>query len=163
MLSKDSDTGKNQIKRPQVSVFPVSNPKENGKAVLLCTARCMFPDLVKFTWQAEDQSGRKVELKDTEQLEQRDEDQIQITSMLIVDKHKAIYNNFICSVEHDSSFDDQRFIIPRDVFELSHNLYLFSVSYVIMLVKNVLYFCILSFLLSKRSRVNKEMVSSKAK
>lgn len=113
MLSKDSDTGKNQIKRPQVSVFPVSNPEENGKAVMLCQAKCMFPDLVKFTWQAEDRSGRKVELKDTEQLEQSDEDQIQITSMLIVDIHKAMNNKFMCFVQHDSSFDVQRFIIPR--------------------------------------------------
>lgn len=113
MLSKDSDTGKNQVKRPQVSVFPVSNPQENGKAVMLCQAKCMFPDLVKFTWQAEDRSGRKVELKDTEQLEQSDEDQIQITSMLIVDIHKAMNNKFICFVQHDSSFDVQRFVIPR--------------------------------------------------
>ncbi|KAG7329923.1 hypothetical protein KOW79_006145 [Hemibagrus wyckioides] len=157
-----TDTGKNQVKRPQVSVFPVSNLQENGKAVMLCQAKCMFPDLVKFTWQAEDRSGRKVELKDTEQLEQSDEDQIQITSMLIVDIHKAMNNKFICSVQHDSSFDVQRFVIPR-AFELSHNLYLFSMSYVILLVKNVLYFCILSVLLSKTNQVNKEMVKRKAK
>lgn len=112
MLSKDSDTIKNQVKRPQVSVYPVSNPQENGKVVLLCQARCMFPNLVRFTWQAEYQSGRKVKLKDVEQLEQRDEDQIQITSMLIVDKKKAMSNDFICTVRHDSRLDEQRFVIP---------------------------------------------------
>ncbi|KAK2860750.1 hypothetical protein Q7C36_004916 [Tachysurus vachellii] len=174
MLSKDSDTIKNQVKRPQVSVYPVSNPQENGKVVLLCQARCMFPNLVRFTWQAEYQSGRKVELKDVEQLEQRDEDQIQITSMLIVDVKKAMSNNFICTVQHDSSFKEQRFVIPKEtifkctnaqilsLFQLSHNLYLFSVSYVILLVKNVLYFCFLSVLLWTRNRVNEETVRSKA-
>ncbi|KAF5904086.1 T cell receptor gamma 2, partial [Clarias magur] len=110
----DSDNVKDQVKKPQVSVYPVSRPQANGKRVLLCQARGMFPDLVRFTWQAEDQSGRKVELKDDEQLEQRDKDQeVQITSMLIVDQHKAMNSNFTCSVQHDSSFDNQIIIIPR--------------------------------------------------
>ncbi|MCI4377666.1 hypothetical protein PGIGA_G00206140 [Pangasianodon gigas] len=136
----------------------------------------MFPDLVRFMWQSEDQSRRKVELKDDEQLEQRDEDQeVRITSMLIVDQHKAMNNKFTCSVQHDSSFDDQIVIIPRvkhntmtktcskveeeeeeefmtfGLFELRRSLYLFNVTYVILLAKNVLYFCTVSVLLYKRN------------
>ncbi|XP_053484089.1 patr class I histocompatibility antigen, A-108 alpha chain-like isoform X2 [Ictalurus furcatus] len=135
-------------------------PQSNGNSVLLCQARGMFPALVRFTWQAEDQHGRKVELRDDEQLEQRDEDQVQITSMLIVEKDKAMNNKFTCSVQHDSSFDD---ITPRGVFELSHTLYLFSVLYVMLLAKNVVYFCTVSVLLCKRNRASKEMFRSKAK
>ncbi|KAM9501347.1 uncharacterized protein Hap1MRO34_010218 isoform 1-T1 [Clarias gariepinus] len=159
---KDTDSGKDQVKKPQVSVYPVSRPQANGKRVLLCQARGMFPELVRFTWQAVDWWGRKVELKDDEQLEQRDKDrEVQITSMLIVDRHKAMKNYFTCSVQHDSRFNDQIITIPR-VFGLPHNLYLFSVSYVILLLKNVLYFCVVSILLCKRNRINKEISRSKA-
>ncbi|KAG7329924.1 hypothetical protein KOW79_006146 [Hemibagrus wyckioides] len=136
----------------------------------------MFPELVRFTWQAEDQSGRKVELEDTEQLEQIDDDpDVRITSMLIVNKEKVRTNIFTCLVQHDSSVDDQSVIVPRvkdvtmtqtcsvpkigeeeeekfmtsGVLEFSRSLYLFSVTYLILLVKNVLYFCTISVLLCK--------------
>ncbi|KAB5579587.1 hypothetical protein PHYPO_G00196710 [Pangasianodon hypophthalmus] len=141
----------------------------------------MFPDLVRFRWQAEDQRGRKVELSGDEQLEQRDDDQeVRITSMLIIDQHKAKNSKFTCSVQHESSFDDKKLNIPRvkhktrkkncpmpkvheeeeenfmtfGVFELRCSLYLFSVTYVILLVKNVLYFCTVSVFLSKRNAPN---------
>lgn len=113
MSPKDTGTGKDQVKKPQVSVYPMSRPQSNGNSVLLCQARGMFPALVRFMWQAEDQRGRKVELTDDDQLEQRDEDQVQITSMLIIEKYKAMNNKFTCSVQHDSSFDDQSLVIPR--------------------------------------------------
>lgn len=100
-------------KIPKVSVYPVSKPQLNGKHVLLCQARDMFPDLVRFTWQAEDQSGKKVELKDVEQLEQKDEDQeVKITSMLIVDQQKVKTNKFTCSVQHNTNDKEQRVDIP---------------------------------------------------
>lgn len=100
-------------KIPKVSVYPVSKPQLNGKRVLLCQARDMFPDLVRFTWQAEDQSGKKVELKDVEQLEQKDEDQeVKITSMLIVDQQKVKTNKFTCSVQHNTNEKEQRVDIP---------------------------------------------------
>ncbi|KAI5627908.1 hypothetical protein C0J50_3174 [Silurus asotus] len=72
----------------------------------------MFPNMVRFIWQAEDWGRRKVELIEDEQLEQRDVDQVQITSMLIVDQHKAKNKQFTCIVQHDSSFDDQINVIP---------------------------------------------------
>lgn len=48
------------------------------------------------------------------------------------------------------------------VFELRHSLYLFSVTYVILLVKNILFFCTVSVLLYKRNAANKEVLRSKA-
>ncbi|XP_053089602.1 uncharacterized protein LOC113540011 [Pangasianodon hypophthalmus] len=151
----------------------------------------MFPDLVRFTWKAKDQRGSILELKDAEQLEQRDENPVQITSMLIIDQHKAMNNKFTCSVQHDSSFKDNEVDIPKEVtqksnanitcpspkaeeedeeepmntglFELSRSLHLFSVTYVILLVKNVLYFCTVSVLLYKRNSANMEMFKSKAR
>ncbi|KAB5579592.1 hypothetical protein PHYPO_G00196760 [Pangasianodon hypophthalmus] len=193
------------IKTPKLSAFPASSTQSNGKRVLLCQARNMVPDFVKFTWHAEDQSGTKVDLKSDEQLEQRDDlPEVKITSMLIVDKQKVKTNKFTCSVLHDSSIKEVKRDIPRQqdeekpdpdpvpattcptpkekeqqqevkeedkeeeetpiygLFELRRSLHLFSVVYVILLVKNVLYFCTVSVLLYKRNAANKEMLRSKA-
>ncbi|KAF5904091.1 T cell receptor gamma 2, partial [Clarias magur] len=87
-------------KNAKVSGYPASKPQTNGKHVLLCQAKEMFPDLVKFTWQAEDHGGQKVDLK-AEVLEQRDEvPDVKITSMLIVDKSQLKSNKFTCFVDH---------------------------------------------------------------
>ncbi|KAF4089681.1 hypothetical protein AMELA_G00069210 [Ameiurus melas] len=187
MSSKNTERGKDLVKEPQVFVYPVFTPQTGDKSFLLCHARGMFPDLVRFTWQAKDQSQQNVDLRGDEQLEQRDEHpEVQITSMLIVEKHKAKSNNFICSVKHDSSVKDKELNIPTEkdiselntgivstcppqkaaaeeeeeeedmyfgVFEHSRSLYLFSVTYVILLVKNMLYFCTVSVLLFKRNPV----------
>ncbi|KAK2860748.1 hypothetical protein Q7C36_004914 [Tachysurus vachellii] len=188
------------MKTPEVSVYPISNQQPNHKRVLMCQARNMFPDIVKFTWKAENERGENVELKDEEMLEQRDEDN-KITSMLIVDKQKDI-NTFTCSVKHVSSDEDKKLSIPKDAlddpvpvvtcptpkqkaqqekeehkkeddkeekeklghdgFELSRSLYLFSVTYVILLVKNILYFCTVSVLLYKRNTANKKILRNVA-
>ncbi|MCI4377672.1 hypothetical protein PGIGA_G00206180 [Pangasianodon gigas] len=196
-------------KAPKLSAYPASSTQSNGKRVLLCQARNMVPDFVKFTWHAEDQSGRKVDLNGDEQLEQRDDlPEVKITSMLIVDKQKVKTNNFTCFVQHDSSSNKLKIEIPRQqdeekpdpvpvpantcptpkekeqqqevkevkeedeeeeetpiygLFELRRSLHLFSVVYVILLVKNVLYFCTVSVLLYKRNAANKEMLRSKAR
>lgn len=39
--------------------------------------------------------------------------EVQITSMLIVNQHKVKTNKFTCSVQHDSIFDDQSVVFPR--------------------------------------------------
>ncbi|KAK3566821.1 hypothetical protein QTP86_004581 [Hemibagrus guttatus] len=162
----------------------------------------MFPDLVKFTWQAVDQNGNKVDLKDEEILEQREDQEVKITSMLIVDKQKGRDYTFSCSVQHGSK--NPTITIPKDPdpdpvhvpaqtcptskpkaheekekvkkeeekeeekpiydgFELRRSLYLFSVTYVVLLVKNILYFCTVSFLLYKRYTANKETLRSQAR
>lgn len=61
-----------------------------------------------------DQNGNNVELKEEEMLEQKDEDQeVKMTSMLIVDKQKVETNTFTCSVQHDSSQPDYKVDIPE--------------------------------------------------
>ncbi|KAK3546147.1 hypothetical protein QTP70_024471, partial [Hemibagrus guttatus] len=185
------------VKEPQVSAFTMFKTETYEKAVLLCQARGMFPDLVRFRWQAEDHNNQNVQLGSEERLEQRDEDpEVRITSMLIIDKQKAESKTFTCSVQHDSSVTDQKLSIPTDkdirkteskpgsstncstqiaveeeeeekeirnfgVLALSRSLYLFSVTYVILLVKNVLYFCTVSVLLCMRNPANMEMIRSK--
>ncbi|XP_022533426.2 immunoglobulin gamma-1 heavy chain [Astyanax mexicanus] len=87
---------------PKLSAFPVSRSGD-GRSVLLCQARGMYPDLVRFIWKY--QAGNEVKLSDTEELlEQRDEGQeVRVTSMLIIDQQKARSNTFTCSVQHDRS------------------------------------------------------------
>ncbi|XP_058250435.1 M1-specific T cell receptor beta chain-like [Hemibagrus wyckioides] len=184
------------VKEPQVSTFTVFKPENNEKAVLLCQARGMYPDLVRFTWQAEDHNKQNVQLGNDEHLEQREEDpEVRITSMLIIDKQKAENNKFTCTVQHDSSVKNKKLSIPTDedirktkpkpstncsthiavkgvedeeeeisnfgLFALSRSLYLFSVTYVILLVKNVFYFCTVSVLLCMRNPANMEMIRGK--
>ncbi|XP_026885467.2 uncharacterized protein LOC113589822 [Electrophorus electricus] len=203
----------NQIKEPKVSAY-LTTKQDNEKNILLCQARNMFPDMVKITWEAEDQNKNTVKVPgtDDELLEQRDEGQeVSVTSMLIINHQKAKYSKFNCIVQHDSSVNkDQRFTIERgeekpdvtpvpglvqtcpppkvkqegegedqqggdDQVEgegpdeklnwgspgLSRSLYLFRLTYVVLLVKNVLYFCSVSVLLYKRRAWNKEIHMSK--
>lgn len=86
---------------PKVYVYPASKLQLNQKQVLVCQARDIPPDLVNFIWQARDQSGKEVELKDEETLEQISESQGIKTSMLIVDKEKVKTNTFTCSFYYE--------------------------------------------------------------
>ncbi|KAG9273977.1 hypothetical protein AMEX_G10770, partial [Astyanax mexicanus] len=182
-----TESGKSAVK-PKLSAYPISRPS-NGRSVLLCQARDMYPDLVRFIWK--DQAGKEVTVSDTvELLEQRDEEEVRVTSMLIIDQQKAQSNTFTCSVQHDSSIDttnnELKVTIPKEQetkpkpdperpvstckpeteeeennlhkktnpdfgsFELIPKLNLFNLTYVSLLVKNVLYFFAVCFLLYKR-------------
>ncbi|XP_053351513.1 uncharacterized protein LOC128521147 [Clarias gariepinus] len=113
-LIHSADPGKDQVKEPQVSVYLVSR-KSNGKAVLLCQAKGMFPDLVRFKWKTINQDGRTMDLNTEERLEQRDkEPEVRITSMLIVDQQKAMNNKFICSVQHTNNAKEQELVISKE-------------------------------------------------
>ncbi|XP_047667455.1 uncharacterized protein LOC113663835 [Tachysurus fulvidraco] len=191
-----------KVKKPQLTVYPVFKPKEtDGKSVLMCQARDMYPDLVRFTWKAKDLKGQDVNLGDDERLEQTDktnktdkDSEVRITSMLIVNNQKAIENKFTCSVQHDSD-QQETLSIPTDedlrenkpdseacstqkpedekeeeeeienfgLFELSRKLYLFIVTYVLLLVKNVFYFCIVSVLRCMRNPAPMEMIRGKVR
>ncbi|XP_037401627.1 immunoglobulin lambda-1 light chain-like isoform X2 [Pygocentrus nattereri] len=89
------------VKSLKLSAYPISKPN-NGKRTLLCQARGMFPDLVRFTWK--DASGTEVKQSDTyDLLEQKDEGQeLKVTSMLIVDQQKASSTSYTCSVHHEN-------------------------------------------------------------
>ncbi|XP_060788351.1 uncharacterized protein LOC132893336 [Neoarius graeffei] len=168
-----------QAQAPKVEVYPMSRP-QSGKSVLLCQAREMFPDLVKFKWEA-----GNVDLTGNEKLEQRESTGgVQITSMLIVDEDKASKNTFTCTVEHETGPLTKTIEIPKaststencptpkvedDVQEdpdesvLSRSQYLFSVTYTMLLVKNVLYFCTISVLLCKRKPATMEVIRGKVR
>ncbi|KAM9501901.1 uncharacterized protein Hap1MRO34_014891 [Clarias gariepinus] len=148
----------------------------------------MFPNMVKFRW--EDPSGKTVEasLNQYDLLEQTDEQEKGITSILIVDQNKAS-DKYKCFVKYDTDPEtehklfistDQPIVAPTcsplgekdntqegdlisGVFEHSRSLYLFSMTYVMLLVKNMLYFCIIFFLLYKRNSANKGMVKGKVR
>lgn len=82
-------------------MFPVSRIHSNGKHVLLCNARDMFPNLVKFIWN--DESGGEVKSGGYDLLEQTDDEE-GITSMLIVDKSKSsMLNKYKCTVKHEKN------------------------------------------------------------
>ncbi|KAF5904087.1 T cell receptor gamma 3, partial [Clarias magur] len=95
---------------PKVSVFPVSKEQGHGTRVLLCQARDMFPNFVKFTWV--DPSGGTVEASQEgyDLLEQTDNEEKRITSMLIVDQSKASSYKYKCLVKHETG--DQSIFIP---------------------------------------------------
>ncbi|XP_072544732.1 immunoglobulin kappa light chain-like, partial [Salminus brasiliensis] len=164
-----------KAKSPELSAYPISNKDENGKRTLLCQARGMFPDLVRFTWK--DQNGKTVELSDTDDLlEQKDKgEEVRVTSMLIIDEQKASSSNYTCVVQHEDVV--KNIAIPADKgqasnpgpvqtcppkeddhkygsFELVRRLYPFSLTYVSLLVKNVLYFGAVCVLLYKRREGN---------
>ncbi|MCI4377667.1 hypothetical protein PGIGA_G00206160 [Pangasianodon gigas] len=175
-----------QKKKPTVSAHPVSNEQANGKRVLLCQAQGMFPDLVKFTWHDPNEKEVQASQEGYELLEQRDDREVRITSMLIVHQSKVTSYNYKCLVDHEDGKqsrtipkavartcsplqkaeqqeDEQEENLISGLFELSRSLYLFSVTYVILLVKNVLYFCTVSVLLYKRNSANKDMLRGKAR
>ncbi|KAF5904088.1 T cell receptor gamma 2, partial [Clarias magur] len=102
--------------KPKVSVFPVSRDQGKGKHVLLCHARDMFPNIVKFRW--EDSNAQPVQASQAgyDLLEQTDDQEKRITSMLIVDKSiiKAPYK-YKCFVKHETDEkEEQSFSIPTD-------------------------------------------------
>nr|XP_046206019.1 uncharacterized protein LOC124036018 isoform X1 [Oncorhynchus gorbuscha] len=139
----------NHVRKPKVTVYPASNPESNGKITLLCLARDMFPDLVKISWEMEDECGQTVEVSkaETEQLEQREEGRT--TSMIIIDKDKTYRNKYICSVEHEWGAQDIDMLKDRFCFMCSLNLA--SLVYTVMIVKSMVYCCGLSLLLHHRN------------
>ncbi|XP_036451849.1 uncharacterized protein LOC118825368 [Colossoma macropomum] len=174
-----------EVKPPQLSAYPIVK-QDDEKRVLLCQARDMAPNLVRFTWK---EGGNKVE---GDLMEQNDESEVRVTSMLIVDKEKARTNQYTCFVQHESNTNEDKHVnIPKEVdtppknesvagtvptcapspdqkeedgtnfasSELVHRLYLFNLTYVSLLVKNVLYFCAVGVLLYKRRAGNSETLS----
>ncbi|KAL6490287.1 hypothetical protein MHYP_G00006320 [Metynnis hypsauchen] len=185
------------VKSPKLSVYSTTKTN-NGKQILLCQARGMFPDLVRFTWK-----DKNIEVKQSDTydlLEQKDEDQeLEVTSMLIVDQQKASSTSYTCFVQHEneqkvdiptSSSDEEKKVevvpspgpaptcapsenkqqdqddevIEREQEEkdgsvaLVHRLYLFSLTYLTLLGKNVLYFCAVCVILYKKRAGNSETV-----
>ncbi|KAK1787174.1 hypothetical protein P4O66_017039 [Electrophorus voltai] len=169
-----------ETKKPVLSIYSISTLQANGKRSLLCQASDMSPELVRFTWES---TGGKVPETDDELLEQQDNGRV--TSMLIINQQKATSNKYTCKVTHETREKPYEISVPepeetvtgppttcaprqkeeqnliRGSSGLSQNLFLFRLTYVVLLVKNVLYFCSVSVLLYKRSVWNKEPLMSK--
>ncbi|KAJ8011427.1 hypothetical protein DPEC_G00058100 [Dallia pectoralis] len=172
-----------QVQTPKVTVYPASNPEENGKTTLLCLARDMFPDLVKILWKMEDRNGQKVNVPQGEVLEQMGEGQT--TSMIIIDKEKADVNKYICSVKHEGGIKDTyiskdkpteappttmaaitcpstiytqeplTLLVTDDSFQSITSLNLASLTYTVMIVKTLVYCCGLTILIQLRNMGSK--------
>ncbi|XP_076828193.1 immunoglobulin lambda-1 light chain-like [Brachyhypopomus gauderio] len=185
--------GVNQIKVPKVSTY-LATEQDNGKSILLCQAREMFPDILKITWEAKDKKEAVLTVPETddELLEQRDEGQFRVTSLLIINHQKETTNKYSCSVQHDNKHqkltvqrgEEKPDVTPipslvqtcslpnvqqgvreevdsqeetrQDIRGRSRSLNLFRLTYVVLVVKNLLYFCCVSVLLYKRNAWNKE-------
>lgn len=86
-----------------MTVYPVSKPEPNGKTALLCLARDMFPDLVKFSWKREKSNGHieDVPLAEGERLELREA--TLTTGIIVIDIEKAKSFKHHCYVRHEGS------------------------------------------------------------
>ncbi|XP_072544257.1 immunoglobulin lambda-1 light chain-like [Salminus brasiliensis] len=172
-----TDAGADKVIDPILSTFPVVK-QPDGRSMLLCQAKGMYPDLVRFTWEEDNSLVSNIE----EVLEQKikNGEQVQsVTSILIINRSinpKA----FSCHVQHDSSKNaDLKKPIPEEQYSQSENstasssdqncvpqenkevdisesselvrkLYLFNLTYLSLIVKNVLYFFAVCVLLYKR-------------
>uniref|UniRef100_A0AAY5KVS0 Ig-like domain-containing protein n=1 Tax=Esox lucius TaxID=8010 RepID=A0AAY5KVS0_ESOLU len=150
------------IKTPKLTVYPASEPEPNGKTTLLCLASGMFPDIVKISWKMKDKTGRTIEVPKGEEVQQRDERKT--TSMIIIDKVKAVENNLICSVKHEGGNNEVEtpqgkpislallFFSSPDSFQSMVSLNLASLAYTLMIVKSLVYCCGLAVLLQLRNK-----------
>uniref|UniRef100_A0AAY5L340 Ig-like domain-containing protein n=1 Tax=Esox lucius TaxID=8010 RepID=A0AAY5L340_ESOLU len=139
-----------------------SEPEPNGKTTLLCLASGMFPDIVKISWKMKDKTGRTIEVPKGEEVQQRDERKT--TSMIIIDKVKAVENNLICSVKHEGGNNEVEtpqgkpislallFFSSPDSFQSMVSLNLASLAYTLMIVKSLVYCCGLAVLLQLRNK-----------
>ncbi|XP_057190028.1 immunoglobulin kappa light chain-like isoform X2 [Triplophysa rosa] len=177
---------------PDLTAYSPSE-KHDKKSTMLCQASGMFPDLVKFSWKTESSSGNWNEVPNEHVVEQRDEknNEIFVTSMVIVDKDTAKNNNYQCIVEHEGNKKTTKTaIVKRDKDESSEkkpeddtpnptcppsentkqnlesldqtpSFYLFVYAYGIMLMKNGVYFAAVCIFLLKRKAGKKDESSQK--
>lgn len=87
----------------------------------------MFPYLVKFTWK--DPNGRTVQASEggDELLEQRDDQETRITSMLIVDQSKVNSQGYTCFVNHETG--ETNLTIPKGTTKFCHHVYRITLEY----------------------------------
>lgn len=92
--------------------------------MMLCSARKMFPDIVKFTWEGL--------TSEDEILEHRDEtSEVQITSMVIIQNKKIKNGEFSCSVQHADKDKVKKLTIPKGKEDFLNNLITFDYIYIL--------------------------------
>ncbi|XP_034147230.1 immunoglobulin lambda-1 light chain-like [Esox lucius] len=141
-----------EVQKPIVTIYPLSNPEPKGNTTLLCLAKDMFPDLVKISWKMRNENGTAEEMPQEEkkQLEQMDEGQT--TSMIIIDGEKANVNKYICWVEHEvCNKPDTKTETVTESINTIYNLNLASLAYTVMIVKSLVFCCGFALLLQLRN------------
>ncbi|CAL8368278.1 unnamed protein product [Boreogadus saida] len=89
--------------RPKVSVYPATGADLKGRRSLLCVARDMVPEEVRFSWRRRGGGGGGG--KDGEQLELRGP--TYAASILVIDQRETLTDPYICSVEHESDLKEE--------------------------------------------------------
>ncbi|XP_077086968.1 immunoglobulin lambda-1 light chain-like isoform X1 [Siphateles boraxobius] len=95
-----TDPGKDTIIPPTLTAY-LPTKKQSGKQTVLCQATKMFPDLVKFTWKKKGNTGDWTDVSAENFVEQRNENPVIVTSMLIVDQNAAPRDLYQCILTHE--------------------------------------------------------------
>ncbi|CAL8323024.1 unnamed protein product [Arctogadus glacialis] len=139
------------VERPKVSVYPATGADLKGRRSLLCVARDMVPEEVRFSWRR--RGGGGVGGKDGEQLELRGP--TYAASILVIDQRENLTDPYICRVEHESDLKEE---IPAGVpgsLQVLSRARLASVLYTVMVVKSVLCCCGLALLLLHTNKTSR--------
>ncbi|KAK7159313.1 hypothetical protein R3I94_005598 [Phoxinus phoxinus] len=180
-----TDQGKDTVKPPTLTAY-LPAKKQSGKQTRLCQATDMFPDLVKFTWKKKSSTGDWTDVSEENFVEQRNEDPVIVTSVLIFDQNPAGDDLYQCTLTHegtktpqsktlenvnndpavkpdvaieDTTCTPNNEILNEQISGSSDqipSLYLFVYAYAIMLMKNGVYFCAVLIFLLKRKFGKKE-------
>lgn len=114
-----------KFESPKVSGYlPYRN--EDANQTMLCNARDMFPDLVKFTWEKKNEKVDWTNVEDkyvVEQSYKADEKDKKVkvkavSSMMIIDKNTAKSNEFRCTVTHEGNTEKPQIILMKKVSTL---------------------------------------------
>ncbi|XP_026143072.1 immunoglobulin lambda-1 light chain isoform X1 [Carassius auratus] len=114
-----------KFESPKVSGYlPYRN--EDANQTMLCNARDMFPDLVKFTWEKKNETVDWTNVEDkyvVEQSYKADEKDKKVkvkavSSMMIIDKNTAKSNEFRCTVTHEGNTEKPQIILMKKVSTL---------------------------------------------
>ncbi|XP_026062080.1 immunoglobulin kappa light chain isoform X1 [Carassius auratus] len=189
-----TERGNDQIKPPKLSGYLPSKKDNHGRQTMLCQARGMFPNLVKFEWKKKD--GGQWNDPGGNTVEQNNEgSEVTVTSMLIMDKDKVKNDDYRCTVTHEGKSQNLDIKIENskpaeeskpdkadvrtsyigcptssnkepNIMQISGDseqipsMSLFVYAYGVMLVKNGLFFCIVSIFLLQRNAGKKDKKSS---
>ncbi|CAM4591392.1 unnamed protein product [Leuciscus chuanchicus] len=179
-----TDKGKDTVIPPTLTAY-VPSKKQSGKQAVLCQAKDMFPDLVKFTWKKKS-NGAWTDVSEENFVEQRNEKdkKVIVTSMMIFDQNTDVYQ---CILTHEGGKGPQTITLEDEKKEkkveksdnaivnttcplnetLSYQQIsgssdqipsqnLFVYAYGVMLMKNGLYCCAVFIFLLKRKVGKKE-------